>query len=51
MHKDLKGEKIADVDEINTDVVKKVFKKAPDRPLKPCLDDSSEVYEKYFSIE
>lgn len=54
MYKDLKGEKIANVDEINTNVVKKVFKKAPDRPLKPGLDDlgdSSEVYEKYFSIE
>ena len=54
MYENLKSERIANVDEINTNVVKKVFKKAPDRPLKPGLDDlgdSSEVYEKYFSIE
>jgi hypothetical protein len=52
MYRKLKSQKVANVDQINTNVVKKVFKKAPDRPLKPGLDDLEEdVYDKYFSIE
>lgn len=52
MYVKLKSEKVANVDQINTNVVKKVFKKAPDIPLKPGLDDlEDDVYDKYFSIE
>lgn len=54
MYNKLKDEKLANIDQINTDVVKKVFEKAPDRPLKPGLDnlgDHTDVYDKYFSIE
>jgi hypothetical protein len=53
MYAKLKDQKLSNVDEINTNVVKKVFQKAPDRPTKANLDDLSDenVYEKYFTIE
>ncbi|MGK0367601.1 MAG: hypothetical protein ACI9QD_000739 [Thermoproteota archaeon] len=53
LYKKLKKDKVASVDVINTTVVKKMFKKAPDRPLKPGLENlgDDDVYERYFVIE